>query len=224
MDKIDPLVSHTSCGLGILNGSGQIIYSNMILDQPSNTAQPSSADSSSSTVGKSSMLSRQFDIAYTTEEQRKRGTTNARSTADSDLLSKRVRRRSQSSSPAPQDIGPSTKHNHPNRVGIWRSNEQLPSKQSPSSETGAFPASNHFSGETSCQQEQQTIDPAAGSAPNGSNTQRSRGKASTKQLHCDSNVNRQQINTFGTSSALYTQRAPLSTKSYDLLYSTAFRR
>ncbi|PKI72884.1 hypothetical protein CRG98_006752 [Punica granatum] len=50
MDKNDPLVPHTSCGLGILNGSGQIIYSNMILDQPSSIAQPSSAkDSSSST-------------------------------------------------------------------------------------------------------------------------------------------------------------------------------
>ncbi|OWM63383.1 hypothetical protein CDL15_Pgr022128 [Punica granatum] len=78
MDKIDPLVSHTSCGLGILNGSGQIIYSNMILDQPSNTAQPSSADSSSSTVGKPGMLSKQFDTAYTTEEQRKSGTSRYR--------------------------------------------------------------------------------------------------------------------------------------------------
>ncbi|PKI42409.1 hypothetical protein CRG98_037201 [Punica granatum] len=162
MDKIDPLVSHTSCGLGILNSSGQIIYSNMILDQPSNTSRPSSADSSSSTVGKLSMIT---------------GTANARSTADSDPLSKRVRRRSQSSSPAPQDAGPSAKHNHPSRAGIWRSNEQLPSKQSPSSETGAFPASNHFSGETSYQQEQQTIDPAAGSAPNGSNTQSPKGQS-----------------------------------------------
>ncbi|PKI57541.1 hypothetical protein CRG98_022012 [Punica granatum] len=45
----------------------------MILDQPSNTAQPSSADSSSSTVGKPSMLSKQFDTAYTTEEHRKKG-------------------------------------------------------------------------------------------------------------------------------------------------------
>ncbi|OWM88883.1 hypothetical protein CDL15_Pgr020837 [Punica granatum] len=43
----------------------------MILDQPSNTAQPSSADSSSSTVGKPRMLSKQFDTAYTTEEHRK---------------------------------------------------------------------------------------------------------------------------------------------------------
>ncbi|OWM89868.1 hypothetical protein CDL15_Pgr014607 [Punica granatum] len=57
---------------GILNGSGQIIYSNMIIDQPSNTAQPSSVDSSSSTVGKPSMLFKQFDTAYTTEEHRKR--------------------------------------------------------------------------------------------------------------------------------------------------------
>ncbi|OWM75310.1 hypothetical protein CDL15_Pgr012270 [Punica granatum] len=75
MDKNDPLVPHTSCGLGILNGSGQIIYSNMILDQPSSIAQPSSAkDSSSSTVGKPSMPSKQFGITYTTEEQRKRAT------------------------------------------------------------------------------------------------------------------------------------------------------
>ncbi|PKI57873.1 hypothetical protein CRG98_021743 [Punica granatum] len=78
MDKKDPLVPHTSCGLGILNGSGQIIYSNMILDQPSNTAQLSSADSSSSTVGKPSVPSKQFGIAYTTEEQRKRGTSRCR--------------------------------------------------------------------------------------------------------------------------------------------------
>ncbi|OWM66902.1 hypothetical protein CDL15_Pgr018391 [Punica granatum] len=73
MDKNDPLVPHTSSGLGILNGSGQIIYSNMILDQPSNTAQPSNADSSSNTVGKPSMPSKQFGIAFTTEEQRKKG-------------------------------------------------------------------------------------------------------------------------------------------------------
>ncbi|PKI37897.1 hypothetical protein CRG98_041711 [Punica granatum] len=74
MDKNDPLVPHTSCGLRILNGSGQIIYSNMIFDQPTNTAQPSNAkDSSSSTVGKPSMPSKQFGITYTTEEQRKRG-------------------------------------------------------------------------------------------------------------------------------------------------------
>ncbi|OWM63563.1 hypothetical protein CDL15_Pgr017634 [Punica granatum] len=79
MDKNDPLVPHTSCGLGILNGSDQIIYSNMILDQPSNTAQPSSAkDSSSSTVGKLSMPSKQFGITYTTEEQRKMGTSRCR--------------------------------------------------------------------------------------------------------------------------------------------------
>ncbi|PKI59957.1 hypothetical protein CRG98_019651 [Punica granatum] len=74
MDKNDPLVPHTSCRLGILNGSGQIIYSNMILDQPSNTAQPSSAkDSSSSTMGKPSMPSKQFGITSTTDEPRKRG-------------------------------------------------------------------------------------------------------------------------------------------------------
>ncbi|PKI48391.1 hypothetical protein CRG98_031244 [Punica granatum] len=46
----------------------------MILDQPSNIAQPSRADSSSSTVGKPSMLSKQFDTANTTEEHRKKGT------------------------------------------------------------------------------------------------------------------------------------------------------
>ncbi|PKI70459.1 hypothetical protein CRG98_009148 [Punica granatum] len=45
----------------------------MILDQPSNTAQPSSADSSSSTVGKPSVPSKQFGIVYTIKEQRKRG-------------------------------------------------------------------------------------------------------------------------------------------------------
>ncbi|OWM90081.1 hypothetical protein CDL15_Pgr000868 [Punica granatum] len=79
MDKNDLLVLHTSCGLRILNGSGQIIYSNMILDQPSNTAQSSNVeDSSSSTVGKPSMPSKQFGIAYTTEEQRKRGTSRYR--------------------------------------------------------------------------------------------------------------------------------------------------
>ncbi|OWM90864.1 hypothetical protein CDL15_Pgr027351 [Punica granatum] len=79
MDKHDPLVLHKSCGLGILNGSGQIIYSNMILDQPSNTAQPSRAeDSSSSIVGKPSMPSKQFGITYTTEEQMKRGTSRCR--------------------------------------------------------------------------------------------------------------------------------------------------
>ncbi|OWM63326.1 hypothetical protein CDL15_Pgr022071 [Punica granatum] len=50
----------------------------MILDQPSNTAQLSNVDSFSSTVGKSSMLSKQFDIAYTTEEQRKKGTSRYR--------------------------------------------------------------------------------------------------------------------------------------------------
>ncbi|OWM82764.1 hypothetical protein CDL15_Pgr008645 [Punica granatum] len=44
----------------------------MILDQPSNTAQPSNADSSSNTVGKPSMPSKQFGIAFTTKEQRKR--------------------------------------------------------------------------------------------------------------------------------------------------------
>ncbi|OWM78108.1 hypothetical protein CDL15_Pgr014927 [Punica granatum] len=49
--------------------------------------------------------------------------------------------------------------------------------KSPSGETGAFPASNRFSGETSCQQEQQTIDPATGSAPNGSNTQLLQGQS-----------------------------------------------
>ncbi|PKI34364.1 hypothetical protein CRG98_045244 [Punica granatum] len=53
----------------------------------------------------------------------------ARTTADSDTLSKRVHRRSQSSSPAPQDAGPSAKHNHPSRAGIRRSNEQPLSKQ-----------------------------------------------------------------------------------------------
>ncbi|PKI67602.1 hypothetical protein CRG98_012025 [Punica granatum] len=83
MDKNDPLVPHTSCGLGILNGSGHIIYSNMILDQPSNTAQPSSAeDSSSSTMGKPSMPSKQFGITYTTEEQRKRGVNHIRVNPD----------------------------------------------------------------------------------------------------------------------------------------------
>ncbi|OWM90196.1 hypothetical protein CDL15_Pgr006517 [Punica granatum] len=44
----------------------------MILDQPSNTAQLSSVDSLSSTVGKSSMLSKQFDTAYTTSEGQSR--------------------------------------------------------------------------------------------------------------------------------------------------------
>ncbi|PKI58130.1 hypothetical protein CRG98_021479 [Punica granatum] len=74
MDKNDPLVLHTLCGLGILNKSGQIIYFNMILDQPSNTAQPSSTkDSSSSIVGKLSMPSKQFGITYTTEGRRKMG-------------------------------------------------------------------------------------------------------------------------------------------------------
>ncbi|OWM75320.1 hypothetical protein CDL15_Pgr012280 [Punica granatum] len=58
----------------------------------------------------------------------------------------------------------------------WVTSNRLVSK-SPSGETGAFPASNRFSGETSCQQEQQTIDPAAGSAPNGSNTQPPQGQS-----------------------------------------------
>ncbi|OWM72722.1 hypothetical protein CDL15_Pgr010122 [Punica granatum] len=82
----------------------------MILDQPSNAAQPSSADSSSSTVGKPSMPSKQFGIAYTTEELRKRDTSRcrrelvnamiksitsiARTTADSDSRPHGIRRRS----------------------------------------------------------------------------------------------------------------------------------
>ncbi|OWM90872.1 hypothetical protein CDL15_Pgr027359 [Punica granatum] len=74
MDKNDPLVPHTSCGQGIPKESGQVIYFNMILDQPSNTAQPSSAkDSSSSIVGKPSMPSKQFGTTYTTEGRRKMG-------------------------------------------------------------------------------------------------------------------------------------------------------
>ncbi|OWM90935.1 hypothetical protein CDL15_Pgr019247 [Punica granatum] len=56
MNKIVTLGSRTLRGPGIPKENGQVIYSNMILDQPSNTAQPSSAkDSSSSTVGKPSM-------------------------------------------------------------------------------------------------------------------------------------------------------------------------
>ncbi|OWM72545.1 hypothetical protein CDL15_Pgr017286 [Punica granatum] len=99
MDKNDPLVLHTSCGLGILNKSGQIIYFNMILDQPSNTAQPSSTkDSSSSIVGKLSMPSKQFGITYTTEGRRKMGDyryhKHARTTADSDSRPLGIRRHS----------------------------------------------------------------------------------------------------------------------------------
>ncbi|OWM89007.1 hypothetical protein CDL15_Pgr027013 [Punica granatum] len=74
MDKNDPLVPHTSCGQGIPKESGQVIYFNMILDHPSNTAQLSSAkDFSSSTVGKPSMPSEQFGTTYTTEGRRKMG-------------------------------------------------------------------------------------------------------------------------------------------------------
>ncbi|OWM91087.1 hypothetical protein CDL15_Pgr028139 [Punica granatum] len=74
MDKNDPLVPHTSCGQGIPKESGQVIYFNMILDHPSNTAQLSSAkDFSSSTVGKPSMPSKQLGTTYTTEERRKMG-------------------------------------------------------------------------------------------------------------------------------------------------------
>ncbi|PKI74534.1 hypothetical protein CRG98_005076 [Punica granatum] len=44
-----PLVSHTSCGLEIPKGSGQVIYFNTIPDRRSNTIQPSKRESSSCT-------------------------------------------------------------------------------------------------------------------------------------------------------------------------------
>ncbi|OWM83115.1 hypothetical protein CDL15_Pgr011797 [Punica granatum] len=78
INKTVTLGSRTLRGLGIPKENGQIIYSNMILDQPSNTAQPSSVDSFSSAVGKPSMLSKQFDTAYTTKEHRKNGTSRYR--------------------------------------------------------------------------------------------------------------------------------------------------
>ncbi|PKI60853.1 hypothetical protein CRG98_018761 [Punica granatum] len=46
--KADSLARHTSCQLGISKGSGQVIFSNPILDWFSCTAQPSNTDSFSS--------------------------------------------------------------------------------------------------------------------------------------------------------------------------------
>ncbi|PKI47575.1 hypothetical protein CRG98_032033 [Punica granatum] len=145
MNKTVTVGSRTLRGPGIPNENGQVIYSNTIPDRLSCMTQLSKADSPSSTEPwRPRIETFENGISFASPKQKlstgRLGDSklkNMRSQVQQTQelrqtlipLSKRVRKRSQSSSPTPQDAGPSAKHNHPSRADIRRGDKQPPRKQ-----------------------------------------------------------------------------------------------
>ncbi|PKI60094.1 hypothetical protein CRG98_019502 [Punica granatum] len=159
-------------------GNDQFVYSNTIPDRLSCTTQLSKADSPSSTAGdqaRNPSSSRKPTPIGGGKRKGVQQTQELRQTLIPCLkgyvgaLKARVLHRktpvTQQSTTIP--VGPASDGATSNRLG----------SKSPSGETGAFPSSNRFTGETSYQQEQQPIDPTAGSASGRSNTLPSQGQS-----------------------------------------------